>query len=131
VWPDIVARVRDKRRTVAAYLVDATVSSVDGGNLVLTFPHAFHARSLSEQPAVDYFRDALREVLGVDWKVQCEVSGEPMLDPAAPPGFAPGDEAADEPGDDPASGGAPVRTPEESAISLLQASLGAQRISDA
>jgi len=127
-WPEIVSRVRDKRRTVAAYLLDANVTSVDGGLLMLTFPHAFHARALSQAPAVDYFRDALREVLGVDCKVHCEVAGEPLFDTVTATGFAPGDEAAEESAD---AATAPARSPEESAISLLQESLGAQKISEA
>jgi len=126
VWPDLVGRVRDKRRTVAAYLLDATVSSVDGGVLQLTFPHAFHARALSQQPALDYFRDALREVLGVDWQVQCEVAGQPALDSADAGGFAPGDEAAEDGLEDDSATG---RTPEESALQLLRHSLGAEQIS--
>jgi len=127
VWPELVARVRDKRRTVAAYLLDATVTSVGGGVLVLTFPHAFHARALSQQPAVDYFRDALAEVLGVDWQLQCEVAGEPVLELATETGFAAGDEAAPEQPDDE---GAARRSPEESALSLLRESLGAEKISE-
>jgi len=126
VWPDVVARVRDKKRTVAAYLLDAVVTSVDGGVLVLSFPHAFHARGMSQSPAAEYFCDALKEVLGVDWQVQCEVAGAPTIDESAPPGFAPGDEPADaeEPGEQPS------RSPEETAISLLESSLGAKKISE-
>jgi len=124
VWPDVVARVRDKKRTVAAYLLDATVTSVDDGVLVLSFPHAFHARGLSQSPALEYFCEALKEVLGVDWQVRCEVAGAPVVDESATPGFAPGDEPADaeEPSDQPA------RSPEETAISLLESSLGAKKI---
>ncbi|MDP9239969.1 MAG: DNA polymerase III subunit gamma and tau, partial [Actinomycetota bacterium] len=129
VWPDLVARVRDKKRTVAAYLLDATVTSVDGGRLVLSFPHAFHASALSQAPAVDYFRDALKDVLGVDWQVQCEVTGAPQVAAPTLTGFAPGDEAADEPPHDPDA--APPPSPEESAITLLEQSLGAKKIRDA
>jgi DNA polymerase-3 subunit gamma/tau len=129
VWPDLVARVRDKKRTVAAYLLDATVTSVDGKVLVLSFPHAFHANALSQSPAVDYFRDALKEVLGVDWQVKCDVSGAAAADPPAHAGFAPGDEPADEPPVDPDA--APPPSAEESAISLLEQSLGAKKILDA
>jgi DNA polymerase-3 subunit gamma/tau len=129
VWPDLVARVRDKKRTVAAYLLDATVTSVDGQVLVLSFPHAFHANALSQSPAVDYFRDALKEVLGVDWQVKCDVSGAAAPDPPAHAGFAPGDEPADEPPLDPDA--APPPSAEESAISLLEQSLGAKKILDA
>jgi len=129
VWPDLVARVRDKKRTVAAYLLDATVTSVEGGRLVLSFPHSFHANALSQSPAVDYFRDALKDVLGVEWQVQCDVSGTPAAAQSTLTGFAPGDEAADEPPVDPDA--APPPSPEETAISLLEQSLGAKKISDA
>jgi DNA polymerase-3 subunit gamma/tau len=129
VWPDLVARVRDKKRTVAAYLLDATVTSVDGELLVLSFPHSFHANALSQAPAVDYFRDALKEVLGVEWRVQCDVSGAAPADRSTQIGFAPGDGPADEPVADP--DGAPPPSPEESAISLLEQSLGAKKILDA
>ncbi len=124
VWPDVVARVREKKRTVAAYLLDATVTSVDGGVLVLSFPHAFHARGMSQSPAMEYFCEALKEVLGVEWTVRCDIAGAPVLDESGPAGFAPGDEPADaeEPSDSPA------RTPEETAISLLKSSLGAKQI---
>ncbi|MGB9376047.1 MAG: DNA polymerase III subunit gamma and tau [Mycobacteriales bacterium] len=127
VWPDVVARVRAKKRTVAAYLLDATVTSVDDGVLSLSFPHAFHARGLAQSPAMEYFCEALKEVLGVDWKVNCEVAGTPVVEQSAIPGFAPGDE----PGDSPDAGDQPAQSPEESAISLLESSLGAKKIPDA
>ncbi len=129
VWPDVVAKVREQRRTVAAYLLDATVTSVDGGLLVLSFPHAFHARALSQAPALDYFRDALSAVLGVDWQVRCEVTGTPVLEPLDVTGFAPGDEAADESTDD-QGGGLSAASTEDTALTLLEQSLGAKKITD-
>ncbi len=136
-WPGILDAVRAQRRTVAAYLLDATVVAVDGGTLVLSFPHAFHAKALSTAPSVDYFTDALEQVLGVRWSVRCEVadgSQQPALDgktASTPPrevsGFAPGDAPADE-----AEAGetGPVQTQEEQAIALLAQNLGARKIGE-
>ncbi len=128
MWPDIVAEVKAQKRTVGAYLLDATVTSLADGLLVLSFPHGFHAKAMAQSPALDYFRDALRHVLGVDWQVRCEVAGVAAADPTGDEGFAPGDEPADELH---ADHGAAAPSPEESAISLLEQNLGAKKILDA
>ena len=92
-------------------------------------------KRLGEQRNADVIREALKDALGVDWKIRCEAGGAP-----APP--APQQPAPDEPsrrlsaedeesmlaeaGNDTAE--APRRDPEEAALELLQNELGARRI---
>lgn len=73
-WAEIVARVNARSKTVAAYAREATVSAVDGDVLVLSFQHAFHARALSNRP--EPVLETLTEVLGGNWQIRCEVSGD-------------------------------------------------------
>jgi len=161
-WNDVLGAVKLRKRTTMVLLsAHATVASVDGDTLVLGITSAPLAKRLAEEVNTTALREALREVLGVDWRVVTQVaaaspgggsaagqsppvfgSGSPVApgaeavpaSRAAPPvpGFAPGDEAADEEDDgdqDRGSGDRASRpSAEESAISLLTASLGARAI---
>ncbi|WP_345740762.1 DNA polymerase III subunit gamma and tau [Stackebrandtia albiflava] len=86
-WEQVKQAVRAQKKTVAAYLMEATVTGVEGDTLVLTFRHQFHANALQGDAALRIFTGALAEVLGGKWRVRCEV-GEAR--PAArPPAAAP------------------------------------------
>ena len=56
------------------------VSAVDGDTLVLTHRSVTLAKRLSEQRNADVIREALKDALGVDWKVRCELAA-PSPDP--------------------------------------------------
>ena len=83
VWPEVRNRVRERSRTTEVMLSAATVRRVDGDTLVLSHDSGPLAKRLTESRNADVVREALRDVLGVDWTVVCESgSGEPA---AAPP----------------------------------------------
>ncbi len=155
LWPTVRDKVRQRSRTTEVMLAGATVRAVEGNTLVLVHESAPLAKRLSEQRNADVIAEALKDALGVDWRVRCE-AGSPSPAPEAPvapprpverparrvvpPPPAPEEAPADaesaqraeeesmlaEAGqDDPA---APRRDPEEAALELLQNELGARRI---
>ena len=137
LWSTVREKVRDRSRPLYAMLDAAIVRAVEGDTLVLAHPAAPLAKRLTEQHNADVIRDALKDALGVNWRLRCEVGvGEPM--PAT-------DQLPPEPQPDPVQvqrteedeliaevsrdeGAAPRRDPEEAALELLQTELGARRI---
>lgn len=136
VWSTVRDKVRERSRTTEVMLSGAIVRVVQDGTLILAHESAPLAKRLSEQRNADVIRDALKDLLGVDWRVRCELGvGVPAAeaDAVAPePESDPVDERrAEEDGmiaevgrDD----AAPRRDPEEAALELLQTELGARRI---
>jgi DNA polymerase-3 subunit gamma/tau len=154
-WPEVLAAAKSASRSTGALLMNAGVKALDGDTLVLSIAAAPLARRLSEQRNTEVIAAALRSVLGVNWRVRCEhgeptasspgsapaqpssrgVSSRPSTDepPAPPPPSEPppDDEAemlaeAADPLEDPA----PRRDPEEVAIELLAAQLGARTLDE-
>ncbi|MFC9787030.1 DNA polymerase III subunit gamma and tau [Rhodococcus sp. NPDC127528] len=79
VWSEVRAKVRERSRTVEVMLSGATVRAVEGGRLILSHASAPLAKRLVEPRNAEVIRDALREVFGVDWAVDCEVgTAEPV-----------------------------------------------------
>lgn len=140
MWTTVRDKVRQRSRTTEVMLAGATVRSVDGDTLVLTHESAPLARRLSEQRNADVIIDALKDALGVNWRVRCEVGG-PVSDAGRPPEAAPVDVDSARRADEEAmlaeaavdaaagSDAPPRRDPEEVALELLQNELGARRIS--
>jgi len=142
MWPTVREKVRQRSRTTEVMLAGATVRAVDDNTLVLSHASAPLAKRLSEQRNADVIAEALKDALGVNWRVRCE-AGAAEPGPSAPPPArqeAPADESPDadsaqrdeeehmlaEAGRDEPS--APRRDPEEVALELLQNELGARRI---
>jgi DNA polymerase-3 subunit gamma/tau len=75
VWTEILAAAKRQRRTTQVLLESATVAGVDGATLLLTMPSAALARRVLETGNSEVLRDALREVLGVDWRIRCDAAG--------------------------------------------------------
>ncbi|ORV90699.1 DNA polymerase III subunit gamma/tau [Mycobacterium interjectum] len=142
MWPTVRDKVRQRSRTTEVMLAGATVRAVEDNTLVLTHASAPLAKRLSEQRNADVIAEALKDALGVSWRVRCEVgAGEPAASAPAPARqAAPVDEPAetesaqrDEEEHMLAEAGrtepsAPRRDPEEAALELLQNELGARRI---
>ncbi|BAX94844.1 DNA polymerase III subunits gamma/tau [Mycobacterium shigaense] len=147
MWPAVRDKVRQRSRTTEVMLAGATVRAVDDDTLVLTHESAPLAKRLSEQRNADVIAEALKDALGVNWRVRCE-TGSPAPAVAAPAAQAAANPAptqaepavpeADssqrdeeehmlaEAGEtDPST---PRRDPEEVALELLQNELGARRI---
>jgi DNA polymerase III subunit gamma/tau len=147
MWPTVRDKVRQRSRTTEVMLAGATVRGIEDNTLVLTHTSAPLAKRLSEQRNADVIADALKDALGVNWRVRCE-TGDAAPAVSAPPAggggrtFAP---AVEEPAPEPDSAqrdeeddmlaeagrtdpSAPRRDPEEVALELLQNELGARRI---
>ena len=87
-WDRIMMAVKDRKRTTAALLSEATVADATDKEVVLAFKHAFHAENLQKEPAYGIVVQVFNEVLGGSWKIRCEV-GEAGSLPKAGPGAAP------------------------------------------
>jgi DNA polymerase III subunit gamma/tau len=148
-------KVRQRSRTTEVMLAGATVRSVEGNTLVLSHESEPLAKRLSEQRNADVIAEALKDALGVDWRVRCEAGASttaaapeapaapprPVERPSrrmVPPPPAPAEPTVDE-SDQRADEesmlaeanqdeAAPRRDPEEAALELLQSELGARRI---
>jgi DNA polymerase-3 subunit gamma/tau len=159
LWPTVRDKVRQRSRTTEVMLAGATVRSVEGNTLVLSHESAPLAKRLSEQRNADVIAEALKDALGVDWRVRCEAGASTMaaapevaaapprtverpsrrVVPPPPPAEPTVDDESDqraeeesmlaEANQDDAS--APRRDPEEAALELLQSELGARRIDNA
>ena len=79
MWPAIREKVRQRSRTTEVMLAGAVVRSVDGNTLVLSHDSAPLAKRLSEQRNADVICEALRDALGVNWRIRCDPS---TVDPA-------------------------------------------------
>ncbi|XTP34212.1 DNA polymerase III subunits gamma/tau [Mycobacterium sp. TJFP1] len=139
MWTTVREKVRERSRTTEVMLAGAIVRAVEGDTLLLSHESAPLAKRLSEQRNADVIREALKDALGVNWKIRCD-SGtapasaaaparEPQRGPAEPPPPPDIDDEesmlAEAGNSDPA---APRRDPEEAALELLQNELGARRI---
>jgi DNA polymerase-3 subunit gamma/tau len=135
MWTTVRDKVRQRSRTTEVMLAGAIVRAVDGDTLVLSHESAPLAKRLVEQRNSDVIRDALKDALGVDWKIRCDVgsaaaaSSVPESESVAPSPPQRDDDEEDmlaQAGNDASE--APRRDPEEAALELLQSELGARRI---
>jgi DNA polymerase-3 subunit gamma/tau len=160
LWPTVRDKVRQRSRTTEVMLAGATVRAVEGNILVLSHESAPLAKRLSEQRNADVIAEALKDALGVDWRVRCEAGAaataaapeapaapsRPVERPSrrvVPPPPPPAQPAVDAESNQRAEeesmlaeanqddGSAPRRDPEEAALELLQSELGARRIDNA
>jgi DNA polymerase III subunit gamma/tau len=137
IWPEVLDNVKRRRRTAHALLMNVSVQSVDDGVLTLTISSIPLSRLLAQDANTEVVRSALKDVLGVDWRIAVVVDGDGGPAGGANPGGASGGTAPPLPDDDPRddepsppnADGPPARVdPEEAAISLLQSTLGAKRM---
>ena len=135
MWTTVRDKVRQRSRTTEVMLAGAIVRAVDGDTLVLSHESAPLAKRLVEQRNSDVIRDALKDALGVDWKIRCDVgSAAAASSTPGPESVAPSPPQRDDDEEDMlAQAGndaseAPRRDPEEAALELLQSELGARRI---
>ena len=141
MWPTVRDKVRQRSRTTEVMLAGATVRAVEDNTLVLTHESAPLAKRLSEQRNADVIAEALKDALGVNWRVRCETGARRAPRPPCPPPVAAS--ARDDPDADsaqrdeeeqharrgrPSDPSEPRRDPEEVALELLQNELGARRI---
>jgi DNA polymerase-3 subunit gamma/tau len=141
MWQTVRDKVRQRSRTTEVMLAGATVRAVEDNTLVLTHTSAPLAKRLSEQRNAEVIAEALKDALGVNWRVRCEAGAPAPAEIPAAPAAAPDEPPApdadsvrrdEEEGmlaeagrSDPSE---PRRDPEEVALELLQNELGARRI---
>ncbi|MDH6243552.1 DNA polymerase III subunits gamma/tau [Mycobacterium sp. OTB74] len=148
MWTTVREKVRLRSRSLEAMLMEATVRAVDNDTLVLAHPAPPLAKRLSEQHNTDVIREALKDALGVNWRVRCDAGAAPAgaapssAAPAAAPRAAaptPEQQAAVERAEEEdmlaeaahdAGQNAPRRDPEEVALELLRNELGAKPIGE-
>jgi DNA polymerase III subunit gamma/tau len=139
MWPSVREKVRERNKPLFAMLAAAIVLSVEGDTLVLSHQAAPLAKRLVEPHNADVLREALKDVLGVNWRIRCEVgvgasvpASEPLPPEPQPDPMdaqrAEEDELIAEAVRDSAADAAPRRDPEEVALELLKAELGARPI---
>ncbi|MDT5216276.1 MAG: polymerase subunit gamma/tau [Mycobacterium sp.] len=125
-WTTVMDKVRERSRTMSAMLAGAMVRTVDGTTLVLAHESANLAKRLGEQRNLDVIQEALRDALGLQWRVRYEVGApdaqpQGVEDPQAEEESMLAEAAA-------ITDVAPRRDPEEAALELLQSELGARKI---
>jgi len=76
-WPQIRERVKEKRITTHAFLLEGKPQEVKGGELVILFPadRSFHRGELEKEDHRLVLEEALEEVLGVGLTVRAALEG--------------------------------------------------------
>jgi DNA polymerase-3 subunit gamma/tau len=143
VWPELLAVVKRHKRTTEALLKNAQVHQLSNGVLTLATASPALARRLGDDLNKDVIREALNELLGVRWRVDAVVEGAaaapgPAVAPEQAREAARAAEAAEarelmaERAADESAGGdrdpEPAVDPEQAALSLLRAQLGARPV---
>ncbi|KAA1419618.1 DNA polymerase III subunit gamma and tau [Nocardioides humilatus] len=83
LWPDVIAATQRKRRVTWIHLTqNSQVVGFDGTTLTLGFNNA-GARGSFEGGSAEVLQEAIREVVGAEWRIEC------ILDPGATAGGAP------------------------------------------
>ncbi|HVE29374.1 MAG TPA: DNA polymerase III subunit gamma and tau [Mycobacteriales bacterium] len=129
IWPEVLDNVKRRRRTAHALLMNVSVQSVDNGVLTLTISSIPLSRLLAQDANTEVVRSAVKDVLGVDWRINVVVDGGLFGGGDAPPTDLRDDDPRDDEPSPPTADRGPARVdPEEAAISLLQSTLGAKRM---
>jgi DNA polymerase-3 subunit gamma/tau len=134
MWATVREKVRQRSRTIDVMLAGAIVRAVEGDTLVLSHESAPLAKRLVEQRNSDVIREALKDALGVDWKIRCEAGGAPPPEAPEPASAAASAPTSDDDEEDMLAevvndtSEVTRRDPEEAALELLQSELGARRI---
>jgi DNA polymerase-3 subunit gamma/tau len=141
LWDDVLDAVKQRNRSAHAMLKEyAHVGAVDARTVTLAFNNAAIGRNF--EPKADFFREALREVAGIDLQVKVSADAAPAgstpaarredrdePDAEAPPAPPPADvvDVSDASLDDES---ADPETESVDAVSLLQQGLDAQVIGE-
>jgi DNA polymerase-3 subunit gamma/tau len=144
VWPELLAVVRRHKRTTEAMLRSAQVHELKNGVLTLSTNSPALARRIGDDLNKDVLREALNELLGVRWRVEAVVEGAAPAGAGTPvsPEVArqaaqeaeaaearelmaerAAEQSSGEPRDE-----EPVVDPEQAALALLKAQLGARPV---
>jgi DNA polymerase-3 subunit gamma/tau len=142
VWPELLKVVRGHKRTTEALLKSAQVHDLAGGVLTLSATSPALAKMLGDDLNKDVLRQALQELLGVRWKVNVVVEGAAKPGASAVPPEVAREKAraaeaaeasellAQRAAEGTAEESAPAVDPEQAALSLLRAQLGARPVDE-
>ena len=75
MWPELLAVVKRHKRTTEALLKNAQVHDLANGVLTLSTSSPALARRIGDDLNKDVLREALNELLGVRWRVEAVVEG--------------------------------------------------------
>jgi DNA polymerase III subunit gamma/tau len=143
VWPELLAVVKRHKRTTEALLKNAQVHELRNSVLTLSTSSPALARRIGDDLNKDVLREALNELLGVRWKVEAVVEGATSGGGATGPSPEAAQEAAQAAeaaearelmaqraaeADDSARDREPAMDPEQAALALLRAQLGARPV---
>ena len=137
MWSTVRDKVRERSRTIEVMLAGAMVRAVEGDTLILSHDSAPLAKRLGEMHNAEVIREALKDALGVNWRVQFEAGArEPVAEPEPVREAVPDQAEAVRAEEDELIAEAvrddvdpaPRRDPEEAALELLQSELGARKI---
>ncbi|NLW24827.1 MAG: DNA polymerase III subunit gamma/tau [Clostridia bacterium] len=78
VWPNILEKVKQKRITTYAFLVEAQPVSLLDGELVLSFPqsHKFHRDKVQQLENKELLQAIIKEIAGLEVQIKCILEGE-------------------------------------------------------
>jgi DNA polymerase-3 subunit gamma/tau len=136
MWPTVRDKVRQRSRTTEVMLAGATVLAIENDTLVLSHNSAPLAKRLSEQRNADVIAEALKDALGVNWRVRCDAGAATPAAQAPPAGGGvnpPVPEAVEAPTDVPAdsadtvNGGSTRQDADEEEHMLAEAGRGDPR----
>ncbi len=124
MWTTVREKVRERSRTTEVMLSGAIVRAVEDKTLVLSHESPPLAKRLTESRNADVIRDALKDALGVDWQIRCEVGTAEAAPPpppraAKPPPRVPGRPGRVIPEPDPVPDPEPPPSPEEEEEEML------------
>jgi DNA polymerase-3 subunit gamma/tau len=141
MWPELLSVVKRHKRTTEALLKNAQVHQLANGVLTLTTSSPALARRLGDDLNKDVIREALNELLGVRWRVEAVVEGagsapgrnvapEQAREAARAAEAAEARELMAERAAETSDGGErePAIDPEQAALQLLRAQLGARPV---
>jgi DNA polymerase III subunit gamma/tau len=106
-WPDILERVKGRSRAAWMVLMEGVqVASIEGTVLTLAFDHEGKRKGFVNGGRDAVVREALKDFLGVDWRIETVTGAAAPGSPAAPaPGGQQGPGRAGQEGRGPRSGG--------------------------
>ena len=130
-WGGIVGNVR--RKSVASFLAYGTAASLDGDELTVAFPWAYHADRCGEPDNAELIADAVERQLGQRVRLRCVVDA--AADPGEPTPLTggAGDEAttvAETEADEAAGARSDPDAVHDQAIDTITRGLGATVVSD-
>jgi DNA polymerase-3 subunit gamma/tau len=70
-WGEVVARMRDRSRSLQALLRSGYLLKVESGEVTVGFLHSFHRDQFTDPKKRRVLEEVLQEVLGSSYRVEC------------------------------------------------------------